>query len=83
MASINKIKDKKSKNVSEDSIPSFIRKTYEILEVTLFSSTHSYFQRKDNTTTSFGGATMEPLLSLAILQNLHKKFFQHTLSITI
>jgi len=36
MTSTNKTKEKhKGKNASEDSIPSFIRKTYEILEAFL------------------------------------------------
>jgi len=83
MASIHKTKEKKTKNLSEDSIPSFIRKTYEILEVNLYLFFSFQFPRMDSITMSFDGVKMELPLSLAIPQNSLKKFSHHSSNITI
>jgi len=85
MTSTNKSKEKhKGKNASEDSIPSFIRKTYEILEAFYFLKNFpNSFHRKENTQTSSIGAKMAPLSLSIIPQNLLKESSQPTLNTTI
>ncbi len=84
MATLHKIKEKhKTKNISEDSIPSFIRKTFEILEVTNFFTTWLVFYnspRRDNIQLLFTGVKMELPLLLTIPQSSPTKYFLCTLS---